>query len=348
MIKKKSSLFQKKNESPYSLELQNVYVGYGKKNVLHNITLKVKRGSILGVIGGSGAGKSTGIRVMTAQLAPSKGLCKTAGFNVKTHPEDVQMRIGYVPQLEYLSLYYKFNAIDNALFFGRNFGVSDKILKERCKEIMEILGLGDKEYLKKPIRKLSGGEKKRVSIMIGLINRPEILFLDEPTTGLDPHLRIEVLNFLSRINKKYGTTMVIVSHDLECVDYCDTVMVFSDGVIADFGNPREMTHSLPNRGRALTVKFDHLELGDEKRIESINEIIYMLHVGRNTFKLYFNDEKHIDIVLDKLEEMGHIPVKYYVNTCVFLDYFRVHSTYTYPKKTKELKAQIASDQGGPL
>lgn len=340
---KKDSIVKPKI-SPYSLELQNVFVGYGGKNVLHNITLNVKKGSILGVIGGSGAGKSTGIRVMTAQLAPSKGVCKTAGYNVKTHPEEVQMKIGYVPQLEYLSLYYKFNAVDNALFFGRHFGVEDNVLKERCKEVMEILGLGDEEYLKKPIKKLSGGEKKRVSIMIGLINQPEILFLDEPTTGLDPHLRIEVLNFLSRINKTYGTTMVIVSHDLECVDYCDTVMVFSDGVVADFGSPRDMTHSLPNRGSALTIKFESLDSEDEEKIEAISEIIYILHVGRNTFKIFFNSEKDVDTILKKLKNYGYNPEKYYINKCVFLDYFRVHSTYTYPEKTKKLKAEIAESE----
>ena len=98
---------KQKDELLYSLDLQHVYVGYGNVNVLHDITLKVKKGSILGVIGGSGAGKSTGIRVMTAQLPPTKGICRTVGFDVKKDPEEVQMRIGYVPQLEYLSLYYK-------------------------------------------------------------------------------------------------------------------------------------------------------------------------------------------------------------------------------------------------
>jgi len=333
----------KTKKSEYSLEMDHVFVGYGEGTVLYDITLKVKKGSILGVIGGSGAGKSTAIRAMTAQLKPSKGTCRTAGFNVKSHPSEVQMRIGYVPQLEYLSLYYKFNALDNAKFFGRHFGISDKEIEKRTKDVMSILGLGDEEFITKPVKKLSGGEKKRVSIMIGLINQPEILFLDEPTTGLDPHLRIEVLNFLSKINKEYGTTMVLVSHDLECVDYCDTVMVFSDGCVVDFGDPRKMTRSLPNNGGALTIKFKSMEPDDDEKIKELEEIKYLLHVGRNTFRLFIPSEEKVSNILNKLEDFHLYPINHYVNNCTFLDYFRVHSLYTYPEKAQNIKEKLEKE-----
>ena len=203
-----------KDQIEYSLELENVFVGYGKTTVLNNISFKVKKGNILGVIGNTGAGKSTGIRCMTAQIVPSKGIAKTSGIDVKNQRK-VQIRIGYVPQLEYLSLYYDFNAIENALFFGRNFGISDEQIKKYCRELMKILDMDDEELIKKPIKYLSGGQKKRVSIMIGLINRPEIIFLDEPMVGVDQKTKEDFYKLLKKFNKELKITIVLISHDIE-------------------------------------------------------------------------------------------------------------------------------------
>lgn len=324
-----------KDQVEYSLELENVFVGYGKTTVLNNISFKVKKGNILGVIGNTGAGKSTGIRCMTAQIVPSRGIAKTSGIDVKNQRK-VQIRIGYVPQLEYLSLYYDFNAIENALFFGRNFGISDEQIKKYCRELMKILDMDDEELIKKPIKYLSGGQKKRVSIMIGLINRPEIIFLDEPTTGLDPHLRIEVLNFLYMINQKYNTTIIMVSHDLELVSYCSDVVVFDRGYMVDFGNPREMKKSLPNKGRSIIIEFEKFDLEQRELLDTIEEIKYLLHAGRNTFRIFTKLNKNFKIILRKLEELGIKIKRYRIENSEFLDYFRVNSTYIYPEKVKNL------------
>ncbi|MBD3351927.1 MAG: ATP-binding cassette domain-containing protein [Candidatus Lokiarchaeota archaeon] len=342
-IKDTDVTIESKNKIQYSLDLRKVYAGYGKTTVLHDVTLQVEKGSIIAVIGNSGAGKTTGIRCMTAQIKAQKGSCVTAGYDVNKVPEEVQLRIGYVPQLEYLSLYYDFSALDNALFFGRNFGTPDKIIKKRCIEVMKTLGLTKKEFWTKPVKKLSGGEKKRVSIMIGLINNPEILFLDEPTTGLDPHLRIEVLNFLARINHKFKTTMVIVSHDLECVDYCNQVMVFAQGYMVDFGNPRKLTRSLPNSGKAITMRFHNLTPDEEQSIEKIPEVIYKLHVGRNTFKIFYENEASLSIIFSKLQELG-LESNHYHSNCVFLDYFRVMSVYNYNKIVGQRKLEATKEE----
>jgi ABC-2 type transport system ATP-binding protein len=327
----------------YSIEMQGVFVGYSKKNpILHNVSFEVEKGAIVGVLGNTGAGKSTAIRCLTSQLSPIRGWAKTAGIDVKDK-ELVKLRIGYVPQLEYLSLYYNFSAEDNALFFGRGFGLSDQEIKSRCKEIMSILGLVDEEFRIKPIKKLSGGERKRVSIMVGLINQPEVLFLDEPTTGLDPHLRIEVLNFLKEINERLKTTILLVSHDLELVDYCSHVMVFEGGFMVDFGNPRCMVQSLPNHGRSLIIKTNAIIPSQEEILSQIDSIIYYLHVGRNTYKIFLESESKLENILNKLKEFNIIPESWYFEHCVFLDYFRVHSTYNYPRITKEMQLKLKSN-----
>ena len=303
--------------------LKDVEVQYSSGPViLRDVTIDVKSGEILGLVGSSGAGKSTAMRVMTGQLKPTRGYAYTSQFNAATNAADISTRIGYVPQLEYLSLYDDFDAIQNAEFFGRNFGINNKTIRERSREILGILGFPE-ELMKQPIKLLSGGEKKRASIAIGLINIPDVLFLDEPTTGLDPHLRIQVLNYLLKINQKFGTTLVIVSHDLEVADYCTKVAIIEDGRLIGFGRPNELIVSLPSGGLTLSVTFQDLNWSDVTRIEDLESIVYVLHAGRNKIKLFVPDVNQIQIVYRSLREIGLEPKSIVIDRCTFLDYFRL-------------------------
>ncbi|MHA1585205.1 MAG: ABC transporter ATP-binding protein [Promethearchaeota archaeon] len=321
--------------------MDEVFAGYGKITILHNISLEIPKGNIVAVIGNSGAGKSTAIRAITAQIQPKKGKIITAGYDVK-ETVLVQASIGYVPQLEYQSLYYNFSAEKNALFFGRNFGLSDKQIKKRCEELLGLLGLSEKEFKKVPVKRLSGGEKKRVSIMVGLINNPEILVLDEPTTGLDPHLRIEVLNFLYQINEKFHTTILLVSHDLECVDYCNKVICFSNGILVDRGTPRLMIETLPNSGESWEIKLKDITLEQEEQFSKIKEIKYLLHIGRNQYLFYINSKDDKSIIQSEIQKLGLKIERDKMIHSTFLEYFRVQSKYYYEKKAKEIKAKIGS------
>lgn len=324
--------------------MTDMSVAYGDVEVIHGMSFQVERGAILGLVGSSGAGKSTAIRVMTGQLAPTRGVAETAGFDVAKDPRAVRNRIGYVPQLEYLSLYYQFGILDNARFFGRNYGIPDEVIEKRCLFIMDILGLDPAEFLDKPVRKLSGGEKKRVSIVVGLINNPEVLFLDEPTTGLDPHLRIEVLNFLLRINQALGTTMVLVSHDLECVDYCNYVGCMQAGCLVDFGRPREMVESLPNHGRQAVIRFEYLDPAVEARIPTLPEVAYAIDGGRNTVKLFYAPDQSFARVVEALDDLGLAIRRVTFDEANFLDYFRVLSQYHYADRVDAFMAKY--DHGG--
>ncbi|MHA1602603.1 MAG: ABC transporter ATP-binding protein, partial [Promethearchaeota archaeon] len=275
----------------YDLFMKDASVSYTKGNqILEYVSLFAKPGEILGLIGGSGAGKSTCMRIMTGQIRSpqlTNGFAITAGCRADKDNIKLIKQIGYVPQLEYLSLYEEFNSIDNCLFFGRTYGISKKEIIRRAKEMMDILGFENEKLIKKPVKYLSGGERKRVSIAVGLINTPKVLFLDEPTTGLDPHLRIAVLNFLLKINKKFHTTMVIVSHDLEIADYCSKVATLNFGKIVGFGKPRELVDSLPSHGKVFIVKFKNLNhREDSKDIASIKDVKYVLNAGRNKLKIF--------------------------------------------------------------
>ncbi len=307
--------------------------------VLRDVTIDIKPGEILGLVGSSGAGKSTAMRVMTGQLKPTKGEAYTSQFNVATNAHDISLRIGYVPQLEYLSLYYEFTPIENAIFFGRNFGINGKTIRQRAKEILHILGFPE-ELMNTQIKYLSGGERKRASIAVGLINIPSVLFLDEPTTGLDPHLRIQVLNYLLEINQRYNTTLVIVSHDLEVADYCTKVAIVDDGRLVGFGRPNELIASLPSNGFTLLVKFKDLSWSQISQIEKIDSIVYLLHAGRNKVKLFVNDVTQIKNIYHDLLQIGLEPSSMVIDRCAFLDYFRLKDKLM--KENKLQKDQTSS------
>ncbi len=314
----------------FDIFMKEASVEYKKgTQVLGDVSLFAKPGEILGLSGGSGAGKSTCMRVMTGQIKPPQlttGFAITAGYRAVKDNLKLIHRIGYVPQLEYLSLYEEFSALDNCIFFGKNYNLKKKEIVERAQEVLEVLGLDDEELMNKPVKYLSGGEKKRVSIAVGLVNTPKVLFLDEPTTGLDPHLRIAVLNFLLKINKKYNTTMLIVSHDLEIADYCSKVAILNYGKLVGFGQPKELVESLPSNGRMVIMKFN--KLNNRKDIpkikEKIPEIEYILNAGRNQLKLFIEDvdTKIADIVIN-IEKLGLDVKKFTVDTGTFLDYFRI-------------------------
>jgi ABC-2 type transport system ATP-binding protein len=307
------------------LFMRNVYVSYDKKKtVLHNISLDVNKGEILGLIGGSGSGKSTILRCLTGQIKPKSGIIRTANCDVVMDKENLVGKIGYVPQLEYLSLYYDFNAIENCIFFGKNYQLTSEEIKTRARRIFSILGFENEEILKRPVKRLSGGEKKRVSIAVGLINTPDVLFLDEVTTGLDPHLRINVLNFLLKINQEFGTTMVIVSHDLEIVDYCSKIAILNYGRMTGYGRPMELIESLPSGGRAVLVELESIEL-DRKldRIHRIEGVEYILNAGRNKIKLFVKDTGKISFILNRFYEMNLNVKAFSIDKGTFLDYFRL-------------------------
>ncbi len=312
--------------SDFSLILNKIYASYESgKNVLEDISFRAKKGDILGIIGGSGAGKSTILRAMTGQLDRKilhKGNVITAGIDVLKNNKELINKIGYVPQLEYLSLYFEFNAIDNCIFFGKNYQLDKNTIRENAKEILEVLGF-DEELMHKPVKKLSGGEKKRVSIAVGLINTPEILFLDEPTTGLDPHLRLAVLNFLLKINRKYNTTIVIVSHNLEISDYCDLIVVLIKGKLRSFGSADDMIQSLPSGGKIILCKFKYLDLNQIKVIKRLQNVEFVLHSGRNQIKLFLKDFSQFRKTYNQLIKLNLPLSSFSIKPASFIDYFRI-------------------------
>jgi ABC-2 type transport system ATP-binding protein len=304
------------------VEFDHVWVKIGRHTILKDITYYAREREILGVIGASGSGKTTMLRVMTAQLKPSRGRGIIAGHDVRKEAGAIHYATGYVPQLEDESLYFPFSALENCHFFGRMYDLPAPEIERRAREILTILGFNE-ELMKKPVQVLSGGERKRVSICVGLIHQPPILLLDEPTTGLDAHLRHELLNYLRELNYRYGTSMVLISHDLEVVEYCTRVVLLEKGEISLQGNPDELVRSLPGGGEAVQLSFKRLTRDTIAQIQGIHLAEKTIRAGRGSLKVFVpNPREVLPDLLAALREQDLPPLEVSIVDANFYDFFR--------------------------
>ncbi|MGV9169352.1 MAG: ABC transporter ATP-binding protein [Promethearchaeia archaeon] len=303
--------------------VENLKVAFGDFYALKGVSFFANKAEFLGIIGASGAGKTTVLRVLTGQLEPTGGKAFLGGYDVTERIELISLLVGYVPQIEHLSLYYDFTPLENAQFFGRCFGMKPAEIEDKARKILRILGF-DEELITKRVKHLSGGERKRVSICLGMIHEPPVLLLDEPTTGLDAHLRHETLNYLKELNFELGTTMAIISHDLEIVDYCTRVCLLEDGYVSRFGTPDELISSLPGEGESLQVVFPSMSSAIRDRAKSIEGVQYIARTGRNTLKLFIDEPKtHMLDVIHSLNEMDVPFEEVSVVEADFFDFFNV-------------------------
>jgi ABC-type multidrug transport system ATPase subunit len=305
------------------IDIIDLKVAFKKLFALGGVSFYANKKDFLGVIGASGAGKTTVLRVLTGQLQPTAGKAFVGGYDVTKKRKLISLLVGYVPQLEHLSLYYDFSALENAQFFGRCFGMRPKEIEERARNILTILGF-DEDLMTKKVEKLSGGERKRVSICLGMIHNPPVLLLDEPTTGLDAHLRHETLNYLKMLNYQLGTTMVIISHDLEIVDYCTRVCLLEEGKVSQFGTPAELISTLPGKGESIRLVLPRLSRAVLDRVTALEGIRYWARAGRNAVKLFLDDPRERMIyIVQKLNEMKLPFDEISIVEADFFDYFQV-------------------------
>ena len=211
-----------------AIEIQDLHFRYpGQVSpCLNNIHLRVEQGESFGLLGPNGAGKSTLISLMTGLLKSSSGTLSVLGKDV-SKSNSFRKYIGFVPQE--FAFYETLSPLENLQFFGAWAGLRSREIQSRSAEILHILGLT--EYEKIAVRKFSGGMKRRVNLAIGVINQPRILFLDEPTVGVDVQTRHAIIHYLKELNQR-GTTLVYTSHLLaEAEVLCDQVALIDEGRI---------------------------------------------------------------------------------------------------------------------
>ena len=307
----------------HEIEIVDLKVAFKKFLALKGVSFYADKREFLGVVGSSGAGKTTVLRVLTGQISPTGGKAFVGGYDVTKKRKLISLLVGYVPQLEHLSIYYEFSALQNAQFFGRCFGMRPKEIEERARSILTILGFVE-DLMTKKVERLSGGERKRVSICLGMVHNPPVLLLDEPTTGLDAHLRHETLNYLKMLNYELGTTMVIISHDLEIVDYCTRVCLLEEGQVSQFGTPAELISTLPGKGESIRLVLPRMSSAVLERIVTLKSVKYWAKAGRNAVKLFVDEPREQMLAIIKsLNEMKIPFEEISLVDADFFDYFQV-------------------------
>ncbi|MHA1680517.1 MAG: ABC transporter ATP-binding protein [Promethearchaeota archaeon] len=259
------------------LDVEGLTVHYGNPNkvkpVIENVNFSIGDGEILGIVGESGAGKTTTVKAIISDLANYQGLIKICGINA-LKKQKVAPLYGYVPQ-DLSKMYLTYTPLRNIIHFGSQYGIPEEELIRKGKEILKDLGIFSKAN--QPVDSLSGGEKRRTSIAIALVHKPRILFLDEPTSGLDPTTRHELWSYLDKISRQYGISLVVITHYPEEGEYCDKVAIFMKGKgFLEFGTPKHLKERLPGGGFAaeLTLEeFDPEALDILRKIEEIDLIL---------------------------------------------------------------------------
>ncbi|MHA1467222.1 MAG: ATP-binding cassette domain-containing protein, partial [Promethearchaeota archaeon] len=253
-----------------AIHCENFSVYAGGKLIVDSVTMKVEHGQILGILGESGAGKSTFIKGLLG-MRKITGFCQIFGLNInKRTSKKIRPIYGYVPQ-DLSKIYQNFTVLDNLLSFGSQYGLTEQEIISRSKRLLRSLEIEDK--MNELVNNLSGGQKRRVSIAIGLIHSPIFLILDEPTSGLDPIIRENLWLALTKINEQFGTTLIVITHYPEESRFCNRVAIFgrNRGII-DYGKPKELLAQLPGKGRSIELYFNTIQENMIQRLESINGI----------------------------------------------------------------------------
>ncbi|HUI86459.1 MAG TPA: ATP-binding cassette domain-containing protein [Nitrososphaerales archaeon] len=223
----------------------------GKMKAVDDVSFTIREGEILGLLGPNGAGKSTTIKMLTTVLKPTSGRAEIGGYDILKHPTEVRRIVGVVPQ-EYTAD-EDMTGHGNIVLCADLYGISRSVSEPRARELLKLVELeasGDRK-----VSTYSGGMRRRLELACGLINRPRLLFLDEPTLGLDVQTRAAVWEYIKRLKNEYGMTLLMTTHYLEEAGaLCDTIAIIDRGKIVKIGAPEELKESLGGDIIEIAVK----------------------------------------------------------------------------------------------
>lgn len=228
-----------------AIAVRHLSKAFGDIQAVDGVSFDVERGEIFSLLGPNGAGKSTTISVIACLLEPSNGGVDVLGHSVTKEPRQVKRVIGVVPQD--LAIYEDLNARENLNFWGKMYGLRGSELRERVEEVLELIQLADRQ--KQRVKRYSGGMKRRLNIGIGLLHRPDVLILDEPTVGIDPQSRRAILDGIKEFNRN-GMTVLYTTHYMEeAQELSDHIAIMDHGQIIACGTHAELVTIVGERDR---------------------------------------------------------------------------------------------------
>ena len=261
-----------------SIEVNNISKSYGIQKALDNVSFTVQKGEIVGFLGPNGAGKSTLMKILTTYIAADEGVAAVNGFDVNLQTKSVQQSIGYLPEHNplYLDLYVREYLAFNAAVY--------KVAKSRIEEVIQLTGLSTESH--KKIGQLSKGFRQRVGLANALLHNPDVLILDEPTTGLDPNQLVEIRNVIKNVGK--DKTVFLSTHIMQEVEaICDRVIIIDKGkIVAD----KKLDNLIAaDKEQIIEVEFDYKI--EEQLIAKIENLTSYRNTHDMTWELTFNADK---------------------------------------------------------
>ena len=284
------------------VEVKNLVRKFGDNTAVADISFTIEEGEVFSLLGPNGAGKTTTISMLSCLLEPTAGDASVGGFSVTSQPLQVKNVIGVVPQE--IALYDDLTALENLMFWGRMYGMGGAALKQRVSEVLEQVGLADRA--KERVKTYSGGMKRRINIGVGLLHRPQLLFMDEPTVGIDPQSRRNILDSVKELNRQ-GMTVLYTTHYMEeAEELSDRVGIIDHGKLIALGTQRELTKLV---GEMDTLRL-HLNDGDDVALladglRSLPEVLQATTLDHQIALIVPDAQEALPPALSKSMDLGY-------------------------------------------
>ncbi len=260
-----------------AIEVKELYKSYNSLAAVNGISFEVGHGELFGFLGPNGAGKTTTINILCTLLMPTSGQAYVAGFDVSREPGKVRNHIGLV--FQETTLDSELTTFENLLFHAYLYGYERRQAVKRIDELLSMIGMQTKKH--ELVKHLSGGMKRRLEVIRGLLHKPRVLFLDEPTLGLDPQTRAGVWSFIKDMKQKEGTTIFVTTHYMDEASDFDRITIIDHGKLVAMGNPQKL---LDEMGKA-TVSFSTKDGPTIRQIVSRG----MSHAGNDRYEIRTDD-----------------------------------------------------------
>ncbi|MEL6524730.1 MAG: ABC transporter ATP-binding protein [Chloroflexota bacterium] len=304
-------------------DLQKSYKQADGKQIeaVKGVSLAIEEGEIFSLLGPNGAGKTTTISMISGLIEPSKGDATIGGHSIVRQPMKAKQLLGVIPQE--IALYPELSARQNLTFFGRMYGLGGSELQSRADEVLDFIDLTDRQHDR--VKSFSGGMKRRVNIGVGLLHRPKLVFMDEPTVGIDPQNRRRVLDTVYRLRDEYGMTVLYTTHMMEeAQELSDRVAIMDHGRIIAQGTQGELTQQVGEEDR-LIISFDSPTVPDSladkikervvgvTKVETLNaneetsenmresSLIVYVQMGRKALPRILNVIEEADVEIQSVE-----------------------------------------------
>jgi len=275
-----------------AIEINNLTKKFGELTAVDSVSVSVKQGEIFGLLGPNGAGKTTLISMLVTMKKPTAGKATVNGFDIAEQPDEVRKSIGIIFQDP--SLDEELTAYENLELHAAMYGVAQSEIKKRINEVIEMVELKDKAN--EIVKTFSGGMRRRLEIARGLLHYPKILFLDEPTVGLDPQTRKHIWEYVKKLKDERGVTVVLTTHYMEEADsLCDRVAIIDNGKIITLNSPTELKNSLGGDTIVIATSKAAELAAKAKKFKWAKEVTP--HDGKLTIRVA-NGEKKIPLLIE--------------------------------------------------